>query len=73
MRPDQLLMYIGALLLVAGTLWSVAGRLWPGLGHLPGDIEIARPNVRIYFPLATCLAVSIILSAILCFWSRLSH
>jgi hypothetical protein len=37
----------------------------PWLGRLPGDIRIERENFRFYFPLATCLLLSLILSLFL--------
>jgi Protein of unknown function (DUF2905) len=36
------------------------------LGRLPGDIRIERPGLRIYLPIASCLVVSAVLSAV--FW-----
>jgi hypothetical protein len=49
----------------------VAGLLWPylsqiAMGRLPGDIVIKRENVTVYFPLMTCLLISLLFSAI--FW-----
>jgi hypothetical protein len=43
----------------------------PLLGKLPGDIRIERPGFRLYVPLASCLAVSIVLSGILWLVSKL--
>jgi hypothetical protein len=55
----------GKLLLVAGLVLSaVGGLLWLAghwnlpLGKLPGDIRIDRPGFKFYFPLATCVLVS---------------
>ena len=47
-----------------GLLWPFLTRL--GLGRLPGDIVIQRGNFSFYFPLATCILVSVLLSAV--FW-----
>ena len=58
------LVAIGLLLVVVGVLWPWLSRL--GLGRLPGDIVIERDNIRLYFPIVTCLIVSIVLSLI--FW-----
>ena len=55
------LMLLGGVLLVMGALLSFTGRL-PWVGRLPGDISIERENFRFYFPLATSIVVSIILS-----------
>jgi Protein of unknown function (DUF2905) len=48
---------------VAGICWPFIGRL--GLGRLPGDIVIERPNFSFYFPLMTSLIISIVSSVIL--------
>jgi len=61
----RLLIAVGALLLVAGLLLSLGGRL-PWLGRLPGDIVVERPGFRFYFPLATSILLSLLLSAV--FW-----
>ena len=58
-------------LIVAGIVLIGAGIAWPwlrqlGLGRLPGDMTIVRPGLRIYFPLVTCLLISIVLT--LLFW-----
>ena len=54
-------------LIVLGLVILVAGLLWPylsqtGLGRLPGDLVIERRNVTIYFPLMTCLLLSVLFS-----------
>jgi hypothetical protein len=62
---------LGKVLVVAGLamagvgalLWSGFGRGW--LGRLPGDIHYTRGNASFYFPLATCLLLSVLLSVIL--------
>jgi hypothetical protein len=54
----------GIVMALAGVLlWSGIGRSW--LGRLPGDIHYHRGNVGFYFPLATCLLLSVLLSFIL--------
>jgi hypothetical protein len=45
-------------------LWPLLTRL--GIGRLPGDIVIQRGNFSFYFPLMTCVLISILLSAV--FW-----
>ena len=59
---SRTLIILGLILLAAGLLWPVVGKL--GLGHLPGDIRIERPNYSFYFPLMTSLLVSVVLSVI---------
>jgi hypothetical protein len=48
-------------LLGIGLLLTFAEKI-PGLGRLPGDIVWRRGNVTFYFPLATCIVVSLVLS-----------
>ena len=54
------LVAIGLVLVVIGLLWPLLSKL--GLGRLPGDIVIERGNSRFYFPIVTCLIVSVVLS-----------
>jgi hypothetical protein len=51
-------------------LVSVAGRLPFRLGRLPGDIYIHGKNTTFYFPLATCILLSVILSVVLWIFRR---
>lgn len=63
---------LGKLLVIAGlimaavglVLWFGVGRGW--FGRLPGDIRIERENFSFYFPIITCLLVSLVLSFL--FW-----
>ena len=61
---SRFLIVLGLVILALGLLWPLLGRL--GLGRLPGDIVIQRGNFSFYFPLATCIIVSIVLSVV--FW-----
>ena len=63
-HPGKLLIIVGVVLVVAGGLWLWAGKL-PLLGRLPGDLRIERENFSFYFPLGTCLLISLVLSFIL--------
>ena len=67
--PGKILIYLGLLLVVAGLVLSFSGKL-PWLGRLPGDISITRERFSFYFPLATCVIISIILSLVLYFFRR---
>ena len=60
------LMTIGAVLLVVGGAVALVERFLPGLGRLPGDIVLRRGNFTFYFPIATCILLSLGLS--LLFW-----
>jgi hypothetical protein len=59
---NRLLIALGAVLLLAGVLWPWLRRV--GLFHLPGDLVIDRPGFKFYFPLATMLILSLLLSAL---------
>ena len=59
------LIILGIVILVVGLLWPYLSRI--GLGRLPGDIVIERENMTFYFPLMTCLLVSVVLSLV--FWA----
>jgi len=48
---------------VGALLWSGLGRGW--IGRLPGDIHYSRGNFHFYFPLVTCLLISLILTLVL--------
>jgi membrane protein implicated in regulation of membrane protease activity len=65
----RLLMIAGGVLLLLGALFSLGGRL-PWLGRLPGDIVVERENFRFYFPLATSIIISIILSLLAALFRR---
>jgi len=60
----KLLVFAGVALVVVGALlWSGFGRSW--LGRLPGDIHYTKGNFSFYFPVVTCLVLSIIITVIL--------
>jgi len=59
-----LLVALGLVLAGVGLAWVLAPAV-PWLGRLPGDIRIERDNVRFYFPVVTCLLVSLVLTLVL--------
>ena len=59
----KLLLVGGGLIALVGMLLLLFGRL--GLGRLPGDIFIQRENISFYFPLATMILISIVLTIII--------
>jgi Protein of unknown function (DUF2905) len=63
------LIYLGLILVILGVVVSLAGRL-PWLGHLPGDIYIQRERFAFYFPLATCILISVVITLVLYFFRR---
>lgn len=65
---QRFLIGLGLLILVAGIAWPVLTRI--GLGRLPGDLMLHRGNTTFYFPLVTCIIVSLVLSALLWLFNR---
>jgi len=69
----KMLLGFGALMVLLGLVLLVAGNLSgkvPWLGRLPGDIHIQRGSWSFYFPLATCLVVSIVLTLLFSLFGR---
>jgi len=60
---------MGIVLVFIGIVMTMAGKI-PGVGKLPGDILIKKENYSFYFPLTTCILLSIILSAIMYIFSK---
>ena len=64
------LVVLGTLLVLVGAALLLAPRI-PWLGRLPGDSLIRREHVTFYFPIVTCLVVSVVLTLLLnLFWRR---
>jgi predicted neutral ceramidase superfamily lipid hydrolase len=61
----RLVMAAGVILLLMGGSILVAARIGLPLGQLPGDIRVERPHGSLYFPLATSLLVSFVLTVVL--------
>jgi hypothetical protein len=55
---------MGLIVVLAGLLWIMAPSI-PWFGRLPGDIRLEGKSFSFYFPLASCLLLSVVLSAIL--------
>jgi len=60
---------IGIVLVIVGFLVMVAGKI-PGMGKLPGDIFIKKENFSFYFPLTTCILLSILFSMFMYFYGK---
>lgn len=60
---QRVLFTVGAVLLLLGVIWPWLART--GLGHLPGDIRIERPGLRIYAPFGSTLLISVLVSVLL--------
>ena len=67
----RLLVILGIVLVVLGLLLTLTGRLHLPIGRLPGDMVYRGRNTTFYFPLATSLLLSILLSFIFYVVSRL--
>ncbi len=70
--PQELgrtLILIGAIMVVAGVVLVFAHRI-PFLGRLPGDVVVQKRNFTLYFPIATGLLLSLLLTVVLNLWSR---
>jgi hypothetical protein len=68
MSISRMLITLGLIILLVGVTWPWLSRL--GFGRLPGDIMIERENFHFYFPLATCIILSVVLSAVLWLLNR---
>lgn len=66
----KLLIALGVILLLAGLLLIFLGRTNLPLGRLPGDIVYRGKNTTFYFPLATSIVLSVLLSLLLYVISR---
>ncbi len=63
------LMVLGLLVALVGTaLWGLGGL--PLIGRLPGDIYVRRASFSFYFPLTTCILLSILLTLVLMLFRR---
>jgi Protein of unknown function (DUF2905) len=60
---QRALIAIGVVILLLGLLWPWLSKL--GLGRLPGDIRIETENSVFYFPVMTCIIISVVLSIVL--------
>ncbi len=69
----KMLLLFGVLMVLLGSVLLVAGHFSgkvPWLGRLPGDIHIERGNWTFYFPLATCLIISVVLTLLFSLFGR---
>jgi hypothetical protein len=65
----KMLIFIGVVIAAIGLLMTLGGKL-PSIGRLPGDIHYKGDNFTFYFPLATSLIASIVLTLVLWFINR---
>jgi hypothetical protein len=60
------LLVLGAVFIIVGALLYFSGRLPFRLGRLPGDVSLQGKHTTIYFPIVTCIVVSVLLTFV--FW-----
>jgi Protein of unknown function (DUF2905) len=66
----RLLLTVGGVLIVVGALLYFGRRLPFRLGHLPGDIVHRGEHTTVYFPIVTCLVISVVLMLLLWFFNQ---
>lgn len=67
----KLIIVLGMVMVVIGAAVWALGRL--GFRGLPGDIHYESENVRFYFPIVSCIVLSVILTLGMWLWQRLSQ
>ena len=70
MGVGRLLVTAGLVLVAAGLLFMLGDKLPVRLGRLPGDITVHGKNSTFYFPLATCLLLSLLFSLVMWLFRR---
>ncbi|MCA9179221.1 MAG: DUF2905 domain-containing protein [Planctomycetales bacterium] len=72
-HPAWTLIIVGLLLAGGGVVWLLLPAAFTWIGRLPGDIRIEGEHGRFYFPLTTCILVSVVLSAVLWLMRQLAR
>jgi hypothetical protein len=67
------LLVLGGIIILVGAALLLAGRFNLPLGRLPGDIVYRGKNSVFYFPIVTCILISVVLSLILWLFGRSRH
>jgi hypothetical protein len=65
---SRFLIVLGLGILLIGLIWPVVEKI--GIGRLPGDVVIRRDNFTFYFPIMTCLLLSILISLVAWLFQR---
>jgi hypothetical protein len=68
MDMQRFLIGLGLVILLAGIAWPLLSRI--GIGRLPGDIFVQRGGSSFYFPIVTCIVLSIVLSLVMWLFNR---
>ena len=66
---SKTLIFFGVVLIAVGLVTALLGKV-PGIGRLPGDIYIRKGSLTFYFPFATCLLLSLILTLVLTLFGK---
>jgi hypothetical protein len=69
----RMLVVLGVVLVVIGGVVLLVGRTGLPLGRLPGDVVYRGKNTTFYFPLASCILISVVLSIVLFLMGRLKR
>ena len=67
----KVLVFLGAAIVVVGLVFVLLGRTNLPIGRLPGDIVYRGKNTIFYFPLATSIVISVVLSVLMYFVGKL--
>lgn len=70
MSIGRSLIALGIVILALGLIFTLGEKLPIRFGRLPGDIVIRGKNSAFYFPLVTCLLVSVVLSFVMWLFNR---
>ncbi len=70
MSVGRILIGIGVILIVLGLLLTFGGKLPLRLGRLPGDVYVRGKHTTFYFPIVTCILLSVVLSLVLWLFRR---
>ena len=70
MTLGRMLIALGVFLVVLGLLFTIGDKLPLRLGRLPGDIYVRGKHTSFYFPVVTCLLLSVVFSLVLSLFRR---
>jgi hypothetical protein len=56
----KLLVAAGIVLIALGVVWQFGGKYLQFLGRMPGDIRVEKENFNFYFPVVTCIVISVV-------------
>lgn len=70
-EAGKVLIGIGAAIVVLGLIALGLGKL--GFRGMPGDIRYETDNIRVYFPIVTCIVLSVLLSTAVWLWQLLTR